>query len=151
MDEIILSPNEEKELIRFHKTIKEKRLADRVKSIILLGSGYTHRQIAKILLLDEKTICRYKALYNDGLDHLLKWEYKGKTTNLSPEQEKELSEHLENHLYATSKEIAAYIKTKYYVDFTHENTICNNYRCLTQKYCNTSELFVVACIILSPN
>jgi len=128
MDDIILSPNEEKELVKLHKTIKEKRLADRVKSIILLGSGHTHRQVAKILLLDEKTICRYKALYNAGLDHLLKWEYKGKTTNLSPEQEKELRDHLENHLYATSKEITAYIKIKYNVDFTCDGLVITLHR-----------------------
>jgi len=128
MEEIILSPDEKAKLIKLHKNLKEKRLADRVKCILLLGSGYTHKQIAEILLLDDRTIGRYKELYSKGTDQLLEWNYKGRVTKLTKEQEKELSKHIEEQLYSSSKEIVAYIKLKYDVDFTHDGLVITLHR-----------------------
>ena len=42
-----------------HKTIKDKKLADRIKAILSLNAGFSYTQIATILLLDEVTLRRY--------------------------------------------------------------------------------------------
>lgn len=123
MDKITLSANEKEELIKLHKSLKDKKLADRVKAIISLGSGYSHQQVAEILLIDDKTLYRYKELFNKGLKHLLELNYKGRIPKLSVDQEKELSIHLEQHLYNSSKEIVSHIKTQYNVDFSHDGLV----------------------------
>jgi transposase len=123
MYKITLSANEKEELIKVHKSLKEKKLADRVKSIILLSSGYSHKHVAEILLLDDKSLYRYKELFTKGLDHLLELNYKGRIPKLSVDQEKELSIHLQKHLYGSSKEIVSHIKTKYDLDFTPDGLV----------------------------
>jgi len=77
MPELILRPAEKNVLISHHITIKNKKLAEKVKFIILLTDGYTHKQIAKIFLLKERTIYRHKMVYKKSLNNLLQCKYKG--------------------------------------------------------------------------
>jgi len=128
MEHLILTPDEKKSLISLHKSLKDKRLADRVKCVILLDSGYNHTEIAEILLLDDRTINRYKSLYFEGIDKLLDYKYKGRIPKLSADQEKKLSKHLENHLYRTSKEIVCYIKTTFGINFTSDGLVITLHR-----------------------
>jgi len=58
-----------------------------------------------------------------GIYELLKNNYKGEIPKLTKEQEKELSDYLERNLYETSKEIRAYIYSKYGIDFTPEGLV----------------------------
>ncbi|UCE07192.1 MAG: helix-turn-helix domain-containing protein, partial [bacterium] len=51
-----LSSEDQTALHQLHRTTKEKRTADRIKAIILLDKGYTQKEIASILMLDEDTI-----------------------------------------------------------------------------------------------
>jgi hypothetical protein len=41
---------------RLHKSLKDKRKADRIKLILLLHKGFTQKEVAEILLLDEDKI-----------------------------------------------------------------------------------------------
>jgi hypothetical protein len=52
-----------KYLYSIHRSMKDKRAADKIKAIVLLKRGYTHAQIAEVLLIDERTIVRYKVAY----------------------------------------------------------------------------------------
>jgi hypothetical protein len=52
---IHLSPERKKELIEIHRTTKDKKYADRIKTIILLNDGYSKAEIERILLIDKKT------------------------------------------------------------------------------------------------
>jgi len=49
----ILTDNEVVVLREAHRTIKDKKLADRIKAILSLNEGFEYSLIAKILLLDE--------------------------------------------------------------------------------------------------
>ena len=42
-----------------HKTIRDKRLADRIKAVLYLNYGLSYPEIAKLLLLDEVTLRRH--------------------------------------------------------------------------------------------
>lgn len=123
MEEIILTPKEKSDLKKLHGSIKEKRLADRIKCILLLSDGYTQKQVAQILLFDERTVLRYKKLYTEGVNKLLEWDYTGKQPKLSPEQEKLLVEHLEHHIYSKASDIAHYIKTVFDVDYSSDGLV----------------------------
>ena len=48
-----------KQLKKFHKTLKQNHEADRIKAVVLLGSGWTPAQVAEVLLLSEGSVRTY--------------------------------------------------------------------------------------------
>lgn len=116
---------EEKEILReMHLDAREKRIADRIKSIILLDQGFSYLDIAKILLLDEDTIRRYEKIYKEGgLDNLALLNYKGYEGKMSCEQEEKLKQELRNNLMKSAKEIVKWIKEKYGIEYTPEGLV----------------------------
>jgi hypothetical protein len=54
------------ELEALHRSLRDKRQADRVKAIIALSKGWPAAQIAEILLFDEKTSRNYFERYQQG-------------------------------------------------------------------------------------
>lgn len=104
-----------------HKTIRDKRLADRIKAVLSLNAGHDWTQVASILLLDEVTLRRYvKAFKEKGLDGLLEFHYTGGQTKLTGAEELELKTHLAegSHIYLTAKEVADYVKRKYHIKYS---------------------------------
>lgn len=116
--------------LRFlHKQIKDKNIAYKINAIILLAEGYSYQSVEKALLLDERTIRRFRDIYLEkGTDGLLENNYKGRQTKLSKEQEDELAKHLEENLYATASEICNYIKKKYKIEFTPDGLVITLHR-----------------------
>ncbi len=54
------------ELEKFHRSLRDKRHADRVKGVIALSRGWSAAQVAEILLFDEKTSRHYFERYQQG-------------------------------------------------------------------------------------
>ena len=106
---------EQVKVLKFtHKTIKDKRLADRIKAVLMVHSGFTFSQISQALLLDEVTIRRYvEKLKEKGVSGLLEYRYTGGRTRLSPIQEQELKTYLKDHTKRTAKEVATYVFKTY--------------------------------------
>lgn len=97
-----------------HKTIKDKKLADRIKAVLSLNAGFEYSYIAAILLLDEVTLRRYVEKYQEkGIEGLLEYRYTGGQTRLSLTQEQELKTYLKDHTKRTAKEVAAYVFETY--------------------------------------
>lgn len=115
----ILTDNEVVVLKQAHRTIKDKKLADRIKAILSLNEGFEYSLIAKILLLDEVTLRRYLNKFKQkGLPGLLEMKYPGGQTRLSLIQESELKKYLEINTKRTAKEIADYVFQKYKIKFS---------------------------------
>jgi len=124
-----LSESEVQNLIQLHKQIKEKRIAYRINAIILLAQGFTYPEVEKVLLLDDRTIRRYRDLYlKKGIEGLLESNYKGRQPKLTDQQEKEFVDHLEKNLYATALEICKYIEEKYNIKFTSDGMVITLHR-----------------------
>ena len=51
-----LTAEEKQQLIKLHKTERDKRICDRIKAVLLRSDGYTLEQIARILLLSPEAI-----------------------------------------------------------------------------------------------
>src|SRR3989344_7269102 len=97
-----------------HRTIRDKKLADRIKAVLMLNKGYEYRKVSDDLLLDEATIRRYVRQYRDkGLDGLLEYRYVGGQTKLTLIQERELKVFLKINTKRTAKEISQYVHKKY--------------------------------------
>jgi hypothetical protein len=47
------------ELRRTHKSEHYRRSADKIKSVVLLGTGWTLQEVKEALLLDEETLRNY--------------------------------------------------------------------------------------------
>jgi transposase len=129
MIDFSLSKRELLELEAFHKTIRDKKIADRLKAIIALGQGIDLSEIAKILLLDESTIYRYWKIYkNKGIKDLVELNFKGRIPKLREEDEKKLIKHLEENTYTSSKQIVDYVKRKFGKTFTNEGMVITLHR-----------------------
>ena len=75
-----------------HKTLRDRRLADRVKAVVLLGSGWGVADVAEALLVDEKTVRLWFEKYRHGGEtELLAMFYQGKAASLTNEQLTELA------------------------------------------------------------
>ena len=86
-----LSTKEIAELERLHRSLRDKRQADRVKAVIALSKGWSAAQIAEILLFDEKTSRQYFDRYQQGgIQALLNDNYPGAAPKLNKYQMSEL-------------------------------------------------------------
>ena len=102
-----------------HKKQRDRKKADRIKALVLLGSGWSADQVAQALLIDETTVRHWYATYkNGGTDELLTLHYEGKAPSLSEHQQAELSKHLDEKTYLTSNEIRHYIHKTYGVKYS---------------------------------
>src|SRR5437762_7876143 len=107
MDKMLTSP-ERKKLIQRHKKERDKRICDRIKAVLAYDDGYSHSEIAKILLLDDETIRRH-------IDDYLKkdkltTENGGSTGKLNRAESRKLINHLSEVTYLYVKDISAYVK-----------------------------------------
>ena len=97
-----------------HRTIRDKKLADRIKAILMLHFGFTYGQISQALLLDEVTLRRYVAKFQTkNVEGLLEYRYTGGQTRLSAIQEQDLKTYLKNNTKRTAKEVVTYVFETY--------------------------------------
>lgn len=100
---------------------RSKKHADRIKTILLLNSGYTYSQITKILLLDDTTLRNYfKEYQRGGLELLVEDKYEGRTGFLNSNQQKQLVFYLDKNLYSTIKEIVVFVKNRFGILYSVE-------------------------------
>jgi len=98
--------------------LAEHRLARRANALILVDQGMSYRQVAKVLLLDDETIREWRVAFErDGIDGLAGFHYGGRHSFLSAEQETQLQEWVSQTLPRTTREVGAYIKTKFGVTY----------------------------------
>ena len=72
MDGFRLTVEKMRSLRALHRSRRDRRLADLVKAVVLLGTGWTVTDTAEALLLDEDTIRSYRQAYQQGgVDPLL--------------------------------------------------------------------------------
>ena len=119
MKDYALSKSKIAELKLLHRSLRDKRQADRVKAVIALSEGWSAAEIATILLFDEKTSRVYFDRYQQGgADALLDDNYCGAEPKLDGPQMRQLESYLEDHLLPDAKSIIAHIYTHYKVRYS---------------------------------
>jgi len=111
-----LTDKERADLLKQHKKERDGRVRDRIKAVLLKDEGWTWMQIAHALLLSEETLRSHLKDYHTLKK--LKPENGGSAEKLSSEQSKKLIEHLGKYTYLYTKDIAAYVKATYSVDYS---------------------------------
>jgi len=106
-------------LKQIHKKTRDKRVCDKIKAILMLNDGHSAEFIGRILILDDSTIHRWFAIYEEeGINGLLIDNYIGGASKLIEKQQQQLVQHLENNVYLTAKEICAFVRKQFRVDYT---------------------------------
>jgi transposase len=107
------------ELEKLHRSLRDKRQADRVKAVIALSRGWSAVQVAQILLFDEKTSRHYFERYQQGgLQALIDDNYSGAEPKLDAHQMSELEGYLEEHILPDAKSVIAHIDKQYWVHYS---------------------------------
>lgn len=104
------------ELKAHHRRERDRRVADRIKAVILANNGWTYKRIAEALMLDEETISVQVKEYQTK--EKLKPGNGGSSSKLSREEVEELLKHLEENTYDKALRIRAYVKEKYNVEYS---------------------------------
>lgn len=119
MKDYTLSKEKMAELEKLHRSIRDKRQADRVKAVIALSKGWSAVQVAEILLFDEKTSRNYFERYqNVGIEALLDNNYTGAEPKLNEHQINELDSYLEERIFLDAKSVVDHIHKQYGVHYS---------------------------------
>lgn len=112
-----MTPAEAKELDLLHHKEKDRKTADRIKSVLLSSEGWTQMAIAQALRLDPKTIYLYLEDYKTSKK--LRANHVGCTAHyLNNEQTELLIKHLETEVYTKASDICAYVDKTFNIKFT---------------------------------
>ncbi|MGB7127915.1 MAG: IS630 family transposase [Candidatus Rhabdochlamydia sp.] len=119
-----LTQNEKDILKSRHRQERDKRLCDRIKSILLLDDGWSCAQVAYALLLDEDTIRRYYKTYLEGgKEALLNLNYTGKACRLNQDQLTQLKLYVKQEVPSSAKKVMSFIKEHFAIKYTLSATI----------------------------
>jgi transposase len=125
MKDYTLSKEKIIELEKLHRSLRDKRQADRVKAVIALSKGWSAAQVAEILLFDEKTSRHYFERYQEGgLEALLDDNYTGAEPKLDEHQMSQLDAYLEEHILPDAKSVIAHIYKQYSVRYKVSGVTC---------------------------
>jgi transposase len=96
----------------------EHRLARRANALVLLDKGWSCKQVAGALLLDDDTIRTWHRLYEeDGVDGLIDFGYEGGACRLSMEQQNKLTAWITQTLPRTTRQIGAWIEQEFEITY----------------------------------
>jgi len=113
---IILTETQKLALELRHRREKNAKIRDRIKAILLHSEGWSHKNIAQALRINESTVYEHLNEYREN--EKLELESGGSVSKLGEEESKELELHLEENTYPSTKEIVAYVKEKYKISYT---------------------------------
>ena len=114
-----LSEEQILELRLTHKTIRDKKLADRIKAVVALNRGLSYSQVAELLFLDETTLRRYvQKFQEEGVDGLLEMHYVGGLSKLTSSQEVNLKRYFKQHTAPTALAVVNHLKKRYGVKYS---------------------------------
>lgn len=114
--DLLFSHQEREELKARHKVERDKRVCDRIKAVLLSDEGWTYRQIAHVLLLSEDAVQDH--IKDFQLQKKLHTENGGSASRLSAAQAADIEKHLQKHIYLHAKDIVAYVKATYGIEYT---------------------------------
>jgi transposase len=120
MQLITLSTEERAQLILLARQIKDAKTAIRIRVILGLDSGYTIREVANILLLDEDTVMKYKQKY-DKRQFFSDWlgdAYSGYDGKLTKAQEQAVGSFVTESTIADCAQVREWIKETYGITYT---------------------------------
>lgn len=115
-----LTVQERVELIKLEKRIPHKGVSTRIKIILALDLGYTAREVAKLFLLDEDTITKWKKLYEQSntISDWLGTKNNGWQGKLTKEQEAMIDKYVVDEIITDCQKVVEYIHNTFGISYT---------------------------------
>jgi len=115
---IELNERELRQLNEIEKDIKKVQLLKRVQCIKLKNMGLKHSDIADLFNCNIHTITGWIKTYKEeGLQGLLRWDYKGRPSRLSEGEISRLKEQHRKEPFRTARDAKEFIKKEFGIDF----------------------------------
>lgn len=115
----ILDESQILEMKALHRTLEDKKQADKIKMVVMWNRGFTAKQIAEALIIEETTVRRNVNRYRrHGLEKYLESLYKGSVSKLDEKKREKIKTHFTTNTPQTASEVVAYIKKKYDVSYS---------------------------------
>lgn len=115
----ILDAKQRKELLDELKVERARKYAERIKVILLLDDGETHRDISKFLFLNEGTIRNYRKRYKEGgLEQLINDYYHGRSCFLTDKELEVLTADLQSRIFPTTQAVIDHVLSKFQVNYS---------------------------------
>jgi len=119
-----LSEDEINKLISLHKKLKIKREAYKINCLILWGKGWEWSEIKEALLISEHAISDIINKYKkDGIVGLLENNYKSNNYKMTHEQEKQLSNYIENNFIPNAIMACEYVLKYFKIKYTAKGMV----------------------------
>jgi len=112
----LLTNLERENLKTHHKKERDRRVCDRIKAVLLFDEGWSYNQIGHALLLSDEAVRQH--IMDFHAEHKLKPENGGSTSKLNCHQTDAFINHLQNHTYLYAKDIVAYVKASFNVEYS---------------------------------
>jgi transposase len=112
----MLLPEDRERLLKQHKKERDKRVADRIKAVLLRDDDWSLRAIAEALFLTEEGVRQH--LLDYAASGKLKPDNGGSEGFLSEAQTATLLAHLDAHLYVKVCDIAAYVHATFGIRYS---------------------------------
>lgn len=116
--ERFLEPTTRAELLRLHRAERDRRIADRIKVVLLYDDGWSCKSIAEALFLSDEGVRKQLQDYVESAGMKLKPGNGGSEPFLNEEQTISLVSHLETHLYVKVSDICFYVHEHYNVRYS---------------------------------
>ena len=112
---IELTEAEYKELKAMHKKTKDGRERDKLKAIGMLSDGFSQKEIARVLFLDEETIGRWRDYFlgRKSMTDWLKYSYVGYSGKLTETEQAIVQKYVEDNIISDSKQVQKFIYDKF--------------------------------------
>jgi transposase len=119
MQHILLTPEQISILKGMHRSTKDGKKRDRIKAILFLHRGFSMKETAELLLLDEQTVRTIRDRFvSDGIDEFLKDSYTLYAGKLTDEQKEVVRIFVRENVILDSILVITFIKTQWNIDYT---------------------------------
>jgi transposase len=99
-----------------HRKERDRRVADRIKAVLLRDKGYSYEEIAEVLFLSDEGVRKHVTDYLQ--EQKLAPENGGSEPELNAEDTAKLLAHLEEKTYLYAREIVAYVEKAFSVTYS---------------------------------
>jgi len=111
-----LNKDERNQLATQHRKATDGRTRDRIKAVLMSDTGWTFKDIAEALLLDQETVSRHVKEYKER--QKLSINTGGSESKLSFDQAAKIIKHLDEVTYLRVSEICIYVQGEYSITYT---------------------------------
>lgn len=115
-----LDPPIKEELLSLHRSSRDRKFCDRIKMILLLDKGFTYREVADILLVDDNTVMEWRKRFLNAaaIASFTETHYYKPFGQLTSKDMEFLDEYIRNSYITKASQLIDFIKKEFNVTYS---------------------------------